>query len=336
MENSYLITKECWDKVLSAVIGDYILYAPVAGNGHQDYQVISEDDIDQIAYHTPKPTTPLKTFFLPVKENVAKTIQVAPKRIILGIPSCDLAALDMLDAIYLEEPFVDPYYKQKRDHTILIGTACHSLLEHCHCTTYGIHPYPFKNHDIAISIQGENVLVTINSDKGAQLTDHLTQAGATQITNEAEIQPFIEVQKEITTRLSKTNKHLPDETITGGLIRSSGNEIWKKYAASCVACGACAAICPTCTCFLLIDRPDFEKVRQVDSCQYPAFERVAAGEDPLERSYIRFRNRYMCKYVWKPDQFQTKACTGCGRCIEACIGSINKNDLIHELVQVIA
>jgi Fe-S oxidoreductase len=44
----------------------------------------------------------------------------------------------------------------------------------------------------------------------------------------------------------------------------------------------------------------------------------------------------MCKYVWKPAQFHTKACTGCGRCTEACIGGINKNELIHELVQVIA
>jgi ferredoxin len=56
------------------------------------------------------------------------------------------------------------------------------------------------------------------------------------------------------------------------------------YSADCVSCGACAAICPTCTCFLLIDRPDFEKIRQLDACQYPGFERVAAGEDPSGRA----------------------------------------------------
>jgi ferredoxin len=27
------------------------------------------------------------------------------------------------------------------------------------------------------------------------------------------------------------------------------------------------------------------------------------------------------------------ACTGCGRCIEACIGKINKNELFMELTQ---
>ena len=40
-------------------------------------------------------------------------------------------------------------------------------------------------------------------------------------------------------------------------------------------------ICPTCTCFLLIDKPGFEKVKQMDACQYPGFERVAGGEDAL-------------------------------------------------------
>jgi len=41
----------------------------------------------------------------------------------------------------------------------------------------------------------------------------------------------------------------------------------------------------------------------------------------------------MCKYVWKPEKFKSIACTGCGRCIEACIGKINKNEIFMELVK---
>ena len=81
----------------------------------------------------------------------------------------------------------------------------------------------------------------------------------------------------------------------------------------------------------MIDRPGFEKVRQLDSCQYPGFERVAGGEDALAHLSDRFQNRYMCKYVWKPKKYKLKACTGCGRCIETCIGKINKNELVMEL-----
>ena len=77
--------------------------------------------------------------------------------------------------------------------------------------------------------------------------------------------------------------------------------------------------------------PNFEKIRQLDACQYPGFERVAGDEDALRELSKRFKNRYFCKYVWKPQKFKSLVCTGCGRCIEACIGKINKNELFREL-----
>jgi len=132
--------------------------------------------------------------------------------------------------------------------------------------------------------------------------------------------------------LTEANKGLPDYNETGRIVSEEKKGIWAKYSAKCVSCGACATICPTCTCFLLIDKPGFEKVKQLDACQYPGFERVAGGEDSLSDLHNRFRNRYMCKYVWKPQKFQSVACTGCGRCIEACIGKINKNELFMEFV----
>jgi ferredoxin len=90
-------------------------------------------------------------------------------------------------------------------------------------------------------------------------------------------------------------------------------------------------ICPSCNCFLLLDRKPFEKVRNWDACQYPSFERVAGGEDPLKRHWVRFQNRYLCKFLFKPERFGLLACTGCGRCIDACIGKINKNEVVRAL-----
>ena len=139
--------------------------------------------------------------------------------------------------------------------------------------------------------------------------------------------------EQLKTYLMTSNKDLPDYKKTGKLVTEAKEEIWEKYSSDCVSCGACTTICPTCTCFLLIDKPGFEKVKQMDACQYPGFERVAGGEDALFELHNRFRNRYMCKYVWKPEKFKSLACTGCGRCIEACIGKINKNELFMELAK---
>lgn len=331
MDTYRSLSKQEWEKTLTQLLNHYHIYAPLAWGENQDYERIDEDSVADIIYNRPKPASPLKTFFLPVKENIINTEKSDKKRIILGIPSCDLSGANILDEIYLDDVFVDPAYKKNRDESILIGSDCHTLQEHCHCTTYGIRPYPEENHDLTLSLVEDTIFMHINSDKGEQLVREIGNITQLSEPTENEIQEILDKRKAVEEELNRRNRDLPNYNATGDLINSSGDEIWKKYSETCVSCGACATICPTCTCFLLLERPGFEKVRHLDACQYPGFEKVAAGEDPLKELYKRFRNRYMCKYVWKPEKFESTACTGCGRCIEACIGNINKNELFMEL-----
>lgn len=330
MTKHYLISHENWDKVLNRAIRKYHLYAPVIRENHQDYKLVEqEQDISHIIYNTAKPASPLKTFFLPVKENVVREPE-GTSRIILGIPPCDLAGLEMLDTFYLEEPYVDPYYRDRRENTLLIGTDCFTAQEHCHCTTYGVSPAVEKYADIRLASHEGDMYLTVLSGKGEEFMREYMEEDAVEA-DESRMASVWEKSGQLKKELEERNSRLPGYERTGVLIRKSGEDIWGKYAADCVSCGACSSICPTCTCFLLIDRPEFEKVRSLDTCQHPAFERVAAGEDPLHSKSARFRNRYLCKYVWRPEKYNTLACTGCGRCIEACIARINKNELFVEL-----
>lgn len=332
MNKYYTLTKEDWDKALINLTIGYNIYAPVIYGENQDYELINEDLISEIIYNQPKPSTPLKTFFNPIKENVVNLKKPDKQKIIMGVPSCDLTAMDIQDEMYLNRDYEDPAYKLHRDNTTLIGTDCHSIQEHCHCTSYNVKPYPQKHHDILLTYFENNITLETNSDKGENFINELKKYTADlKETTEKEIQEIFDKRKQITEQLDENNKDLPDYTKTGELINNSGEEIWKKYSETCVSCGACAAICPTCTCFLLLEKPGFEKIRHLDACQYPGFEKVAAGEDPLAELHKRFYNRYMCKYAWKPEKFESLACTGCGRCIEACIGNINKNELFMEL-----
>ncbi|MCF8336051.1 MAG: 4Fe-4S dicluster domain-containing protein [Bacteroidales bacterium] len=331
MNNYHSISRQEWEKALSHLINNYHIYAPVPWGETQDYERIDDDSISDIIYNRPKPATPLKTFFLPIRENVVNTEKSDKKRIIMGIPSCDLSGINIFDEMYLDDAFVDPTYKKKREDSILIGTDCHTTQENCHCTTYGIKPYPMKNHDLTLSLSGDTIYLQTHSAKGETLIEEIEKITTLQDPTENEIQEIVDTREKVEEELNTKNRDLPNYRVTGDLINSSEDEIWKKYSETCVSCGACATICPTCTCFLLLEKPGFEKVRHLDACQYPGFEKVAAGEDPLEELYKRFRNRYMCKYVWKPKKFESIACTGCGRCIEACIGNINKNELFLEL-----
>ena len=328
--NRIAIPKHEWDERLIQLLSSLDLYAPVENDFSCDYVKLDADTIPEIIYNKPKPVTPLKSFFLPVKENVTSSANEGLPVVLIGAPNCDVMALVFLDQIYLDQEYNDPAYGARRERTTIISFDCLSIQEHCHCTSYDIEPIGNKLSDISVVLVEGQVILSVFTSKGEAFVEQLGVLVATS-PEEHLLQTLQNKQREVGELLTKQNNKLPGYEETGKLIEASGNEPWLKYATDCVSCGACSAICPTCSCFLLIDRPGFEKVRQLDTCQYPGFERVAGGEDALGPLPDRFRNRYMCKYVWKPLKYELKACTGCGRCIETCIGQINKNELFMEL-----
>ncbi len=323
------ISKEEWDKTLERLLLSYTIFANMKNEFGLDYELASPENINRISYNTPKPATSLKSFFLPVRENVTSDIPPGKQRIILGAPNCDIEALNLLDEIYLDKDFTDDAYNMRRENTILISCDCFGTQEHCHCMTYNVKPWSEKIADLAVILLSDLIIIRIITPKGGEF---MSQFSLVKPLEDNLILSDIEKEHNaVESLIAGSKKALPDYKRTGMLVMKAGEEIWKKYSAHCVSCGACSTICPTCSCFLLIDKPGFEKVKQQDSCQYPGFERVAGGEDSLFEIQRRFRNRYLCKYVWKPAKFKSAACTGCGRCIDACLGKINKNDLFVEM-----
>ncbi|MFC1887883.1 4Fe-4S dicluster domain-containing protein, partial [Candidatus Cloacimonadota bacterium] len=287
----------------------------------------TSENTAKIVYNEARPTTPLKAFFFPVKENVVKDME-NKQRVILGVTSCDLEALKLMDKIFLDEEFLDVYYKQHRENTILIGTDCHSILDTCHCTAYDLKPVPKDGHDIRMNLIDSKIIFEPVTEQGGKFLEKVKNQNFFTGDIKLDQDKIKEKNDAAIAKLKEQNEGLPNSEATRKILLASQGDDWKKHAKKCVSCGACSAICPTCHCFLLIDKKNFEKIKNWDTCQYPAFEKVAAGEDPLSKLYKRLKNRYMCKYIYKPDMFGEIACTGCGRCIDACIAGINKNEVI--------
>lgn len=326
------LSKEDWDKWLEDLLGSHAVFAPLNNGYGLDYELIRPSTIPLITYNTPKPATPLKLFFLPFKEDVTSSAEQEKPKVIMGIPNCDVEALDLLDEIYLDEAFKDIFYSRRREDYILISSDCLSIQDHCHCQSYGIKPYTESKADLAVIMKNDQIILRVISARGEKLAGTIPSART--LTDNETLASIAREHMVVEEKLRAANDGLPGYEATGKVVNIAASEIWDKYSSRCVSCGACTAICPTCTCFLLIDKPGFEKLKQMDACQYPGFERVAGGEDTLFELHRRFRNRYLCKYFWKPLRFRSLACTGCGRCIEACIGNINKNELFMELVKL--
>jgi len=326
-----------WNSYLSSLARKNLIYAPFKEQELVDFKIV-EDNPEDIIYNSPKTLTPLKHFLFSIKENV--TVVPSQKKVMLiGAKGCDLAAIDLLDKVFLDPDYPDPYYEARKKNTMIIGTDCYDVYDNCHCTAYDINPYAEKNCDLIVNSIEDEILIAETSEKGEEFLDQMKKGSDIREASKGLVRKMQKQRDNIKRKLKALNRRIPDSKKTEKIIDKSidrKDKIWKKYASTCVACGACVVSCPTCHCFLLIDLPGgpgkkMGKVRTYDACQYPGFEKVAAGVDPLEKHFVRFRNRYVCKFINRPEKYDTIACTGCGRCTDACIGKIDKNEVIRAL-----
>ena len=75
-----------------------------------------------------------------------------------------------------------------------------------------------------------------------------------------------------------------------------------------------------------------ERLRIWDSCMIKDFARVAGGANPREKLWMRLRNRFEKKFDFFPKVAGEYACTGCGRCIQACPAKIDIRKVLKKLV----
>lgn len=324
-----------WISYLLRIQNEYKIFAPFRRGEYIDFNIV-ENNFSEIVYNSAKTLLPLKHFFFPLKENVTSPVEEKSKVLIIGAKNCDLAGLQLLDNIFLNDGLFDEYYKNRRDNTIIIGTDCYQIDENCHCMAYGLNPYPEKLCDIVLNRLNDKIIFESFSEKGKNFIDDMRNSNIPISEAEEEKKEIDNIRSEVKKKFLRKIRRLPDQLKTAQFITKSSESIWKKYSEKCVSCGACVICCPTCHCFILIDTPKFdtiEKIRLHDACQYPGFAKVAAGVDPLEKHSERFKNRYECKFIRRPEKFNVTACTGCGRCIEVCIGKINKNEVIMDIAR---
>ena len=112
---------------------------------------------------------------------------------------------------------------------------------------------------------------------------------------------------------------------------SFDSPFWDKIHQTCLACGICTFLCPTCHCFAFDDsRVDSkgERIRLWDCCQYPAFTLEASGHNPRISSRERMRQRIMHKFSYYVKNFGEVACVGCGRCVENCPINLDLREIV--------
>jgi len=244
------------------------------------------------------------------------------QQIIFGVHPCDARGVRLLDAVFLDNNPVDPYYQKRRENTALIGLACKELQPSCFCTSTGGAPDDGRDMDVMLYEWEGGYLVEAVTERGR----FLIPGGEWRQTD----------QVHTPTQTSDPVYHIPEKAIW--MERFNNPEYWDRMAERCHSCRVCSYVCPTCRCFVVRDEalpePGFyERIRTWDSCSGKNYRLVAGGHRPRSVKGERVRNRIYCKFFYYSEQYGVDevACTGCGRCVDACPVSLDITEILTEV-----
>jgi len=346
----YFIT-EAELRVFLADIDRGPMFATVAGEGGRShYEKIENEKIGDITVRCLPPVESAKAFLFPAKERVAvypgeptepeTGLSEDAPQILLGLRACDLLAIEILDQVLHEGDFDDPFYAQRRDHTLLISTDCIEPAPTCFCNLVGGKPWPDGAYDLALTPVSGGYVVSIGSQAGKELV--LERAHSFKEAAPEQLRERDRVRDACVKTLEEQNAPFkPKRPLEEALADADVESKWLKLSAACVECGGCSYVCPTCHCFLLYDQVMAgkvalnERIKAWDSCLLGSFAKMAGvgGMKATPRPELprRFENRVRHKFEWFPENLSRLGCLGCGRCTEACLGGSDIRKVIKEI-----
>ena len=326
------------NNIFAEIAKNMTLYLPVDTEGGAAFTKWNENVKYSESLNTVRSP---KDFFFPQTENLmafkteGKNIEIIDTRsenddfAVFGVRACDTKSFDVLDRVFLSDP-VDSYYANRREHGVIISVACTRPSETCFCTAFDIDATSPQG-DISVWKTETDVYFEANTEKGAALMEKLS--ALTEDCDSAQVESVKESTKAILSRLPLKNLKL--SAFGGGkTMELFENEAWDELSQSCLGCGTCTFVCPTCQCY---DIKDFNTGNSVvrfrcwDSCMYSDFTKMAHGNNRLTQKE-RFRQRFMHKLVYYPENNDGLfSCVGCGRCLAKCPISMNIVKVIKKI-----
>ncbi|NIM03395.1 hypothetical protein GTN66_04500 [bacterium] len=332
------IERERLLKFLNELKRETELIVPVQRLGGVTFEQI--EDIDEVNLLEGNPLSSPKQFFFPQTDQLFQLRKGAftfkeklkrKKRILFGIRPCDLAALEFCDRFFSREHggYEDIYYWIRRRNTFLVGINCLKAEENCFCFLCGSGPFARRGYDLQLTPLEDFYLVEVGSSPGDKLVSSYSHYFSAASPGDRREKETLEerTKKEFSHKidLQKVTNKLSKDGFSGAVIK---NEFWEEIGDRCLDCGGCNYVCPTCTCFSILDKTDRnievgERMRIWDSCNFSGFTRMASGANPGANKRDRIKRRVFCKLLFSQENQGLPGCVGCGRCLKVCYGEID-------------
>ena len=319
------------DELFSIIGADKTLYVPVDVKGESEFKVWEKGVALSRKINT---RNCVRKLFFPQSENLVdfklkgKEIEIDSKLddgkefVVFGVSACDARSLEILDLVFLSEP-KDSFYSNKRSKGVVVTTSCTRITETCFCTSFNIDATEPKG-DVTTWMSEEYIYFKSNTKKGEDL---LSGIQILEKVNDEDVKVINRHKEEIKGILDKLPIKLNVEQFNKeNMMGIFNSDKWSELSESCLACGTCTFVCPTCQCYDIFDYDTGNGVKRYrcwDSCMYSDFTLMAHGNPRLSQ-VERFRQRFMHKLVYFPSNNDgVYGCVGCGRCLQKCPVSMN-------------
>ncbi len=255
------------------------------------------------------------------------------KKVIFGVRPCDAKALTLMDKVFTGD-FEDLYYTKRRNQTTLVGLGCNTPPSpQCFCVSVGGSPHSNEGLDILMTDLEDKYYLQSFTAKGNELLILGKNIFEEPNPDEKSMLKRIhqEAKNKFKTKLREIEK-IPDKL--KGMFDSS---FWDEEAMSCIRCGICTYLCPTCHCFDINDEVYStsslrgKRIRTWDTCQFPDFTMHSSGHNPRPDKASRLRQRIFHKFQYFVEKFNAYQCTGCGRCISKCPVGIDITEILEKV-----
>ena len=325
------IDKDSWAGGMDKAKKSYCLFGPVKDKSHHIFKLLGQGVNPDMGY-TLSTLSP-KSILFPQTQKILETsldesvtdhhVFTPPKqdlspKAVIGIRPCDAKAVQLVKLNFDTQEYRDPYWCDAYEATTFVGLASNTPSIYDFSTSAGSGPFEEEGLDVLLVDCGDHYLAKVLTDKGKSFLD---AAGFNTPADPEKAALTIKEKKE-TAEKAILSTIKTDKIKTKTVLDLYHAPFWEDLAFSCISCGTCAYVCPTCWCFDIQDETrglKVSRIRNWDSCMPALFTKHASGHNPREEKTQRVRQRFMHKLKYFEEKYdQGIMCIGCGRCVENC------------------
>ena len=232
------LNRENFNSALEKLKREYKIYAPIEipfRGTFSDTSVIRYSEIDKIEEicFDKKSHFSAKEVMLPITQTMFYFTEdgcTMPKeqdeKYLIFLRSCDLHSVKRVDEVYLNNKFLDIYYKKVRDKVKFVVFGCPNSFENCFCVDMKTNKT--DEYNIGIKVTDDKVFADIRDDELKAYFDEVISENK----ENSKINENVEFEMEFVED-NEIHVDIPDNIELSDIINL---DLWREYDSRCIAC----------------------------------------------------------------------------------------------------